>query len=143
MLIGEFQHSLDTKGRLIIPQKLRSSLGDTFVVTKGIDSCLFAYPLDEWKIFEDKLRKLPLVNSDARKFVRFFLSGAVECEVDSQGRILLPAKLKEHANLKKELVSVGIINRVEIWDKDTWEKYNEENNDLDIDFAEKMESFGI
>ncbi len=143
MLVGEFPHSLDTKGRLIIPQKLRSSLGETFVVTKGIDSCLFVYPLEEWKIFEDKLRKLPLVNPDARKFVRFFLAGAIECEADAQGRVLLPAKLKEYAHLKKDLISVGIINRVEIWDKDTWEKYNSENDDLDFDFAAKMESFGI
>jgi len=124
--IGEFQHTVDGKGRLIVPAKFREGLGDTFVVTKGLDKCLFAYPMNHWNVLVDKLTALPFTDPNARAFVRFFFSGASECEVDKQGRILLPANLREHAVLDKDVVLVGVSNRVEIWSKDVWEEYSKE-----------------
>ena len=100
MFLGQYQHSIDAKGRLIVPAKFREGLGERFVVTKGLDNCLFAYPQEEWKIFEEKLKQLPLTNPGARKFVRFFFAGAVECELDNQGRIMVPTHLREYAGLK-------------------------------------------
>lgn len=143
MFIGEYQHNVDAKGRLIVPAKFREGLGDSFVVTKGLDGCLFAYPNVEWGIFEDKLRKLPLTSADARKFVRYFFSSAIECEIDAQGRILLPASLRDYAGIKKEVVSIGVSNRVEIWDKTAWQSYNDDENYVDNKLAEKMEELGI
>ena len=104
MFMGEYQHSIDAKGRLIVPAKFRDGLGEHFVVTKGLDNCLFAYPQEEWKIFEEKLKQLPLTSTGARKFVRFFFAGAVECDLDNQGRIILPSNLREYAGLKKDTV---------------------------------------
>lgn len=141
--MGEYQHSIDAKGRLIVPAKFREGLGEHFVVTKGLDNCLFAYPQSEWKAFEQKLSRLPLTSTDARKFVRFFFSGAVECDLDNQCRIILPINLREYAHLKKEIVSIGVNNRVEIWDKQSWRAYNEEENFISNDLAFKMENIGI
>ena len=121
MFMGEYNHTIDTKGRLIIPSKFRETLGDEFVVTKGLDGCLFVYDNSEWRSFEDKLKSLPLTNKDARQFVRFFLAGAAAVEVDKQGRILIPAVLREFAGLEKEVVLVGVASRVEIWSKSKWE----------------------
>ncbi len=143
MFMGEYQHSIDAKGRLIVPAKFREGLGEHFVVTKGLDNCLFAYPQSEWKAFEQKLSRLPLTSTDARKFVRFFFSGAVECDLDNQCRIILPINLREYAHLKKEIVSIGVNNRVEIWDKQSWRAYNEEENFISNDLAFKMENIGI
>ena len=106
MLIGEFEHSIDAKGRLIMPAKLRETIGDKFVVTKGLDGCLFAFSLIEWANFEEKLKSLPLSNRNSREFTRFFLSGATECEIDKQGRFLIPINLRESANLQKEVVII-------------------------------------
>ena len=143
MLLGEYNHSIDEKSRVIVPSKFRDDLGSTFVITKGFDKCLFAFSVTEWKNFEAGLRALPLSNENARKYVRYFLSGATECQVDKQGRILIPANLKEHAGLKKELVITGVSTRAEIWDKETWDKYtSEENIDLD-EIASHMSEFGI
>ena len=121
MFMGEYNHTIDAKNRLIIPSKFREALGDEFVVTKGLDGCLFVYDNREWASFEEKLRSLPLTNKDARSFVRFFLAGAASVEVDKQGRILLPAVLREFAGITKDAVLVGVGSRVEIWSKDRWE----------------------
>lgn len=143
MFIGEYEHSIDTKGRLIIPVKFRDELGDTFIITKGLDNCLFVYPKFEWNIFETKLKKLPLTSKDARAFVRFFFSGAIECEIDKQGRILIPSNLRNHAKLEKDTVIIGVSNRVEIWSKVEWKTYNEDENLSYENIAEKMADLGI
>ncbi|MCR5272369.1 MAG: division/cell wall cluster transcriptional repressor MraZ [Lachnospiraceae bacterium] len=141
MLMGEFNHTIDTKGRVIIPSKFRESLGDAFVVTKGLDGCLFGYPIDEWKKIEEKFRSIPLTTKDARKFSRFFFAGAADLELDKQGRILLPQVLREYASLTKDIVVVGVLNRIEIWDKDKW---NENNSYDDMDeIAEHMAELGL
>lgn len=142
MFIGEYQHALDIKNRMIVPSKLREELGNKFVITKGLDGCLYAYPQEEWKILEEKLKKLPLTNKDARAFVRFFFSGACEIEVDKQGRGLIPQNLKEYAGIEKEIVSIGVLTRLEIWSKEKWQNYNDSNNDYES-IAEKMNELGI
>ena len=142
MFIGEYQHALDSKNRMIVPSKLREELGSKFVITKGLDGCLYAYPLSEWKILEEKLKTLPLTNKDARAFVRFFFSGASEVEMDKQGRGLIPQNLKEYAGIEKEIVSIVVLSRVEIWSKDKWNNYNDSNIDFDS-IAEKMSELGI
>lgn len=143
MLIGEFEHSIDTKGRLVLPAKIKDDLGKEFIVTKGLDGCLFGYSLAEWNKFEEKLKALPLTNKITRDFVRFFLSGAVEEETDKQGRFLLPANLREYASLTKDAVIIGVGTRIEIWDKKKWDEYNSEEN-LSVDsIAEKMTELGI
>ncbi len=143
MLIGEYEHSIDTKGRLIMPSKLKEDIGEKFVVTKGLDGCLFVYSKKEWLTFEEKLRSFPLTNKDARALVRFFLAGAMECEIDKQGRFLIPGNLREFAELEKEVVVIGVLNKIEIWSKDKWLKYSEvENNNAD-EIAEKMSNLGI
>ena len=124
MFMGEFQHNIDPKGRLIIPARFREGLGDRFIVTKGLDNCLFVYPQQEWTEVEQKLKSLPFTRADARAFVRFFFSGATECDIDKQGRILLPNNLREYAKLDKETMVVGVSTRVEIWSKDEWDNYN-------------------
>ena len=141
MLTGEFNHSIDAKGRLIIPSKLRESLGEHFVITKGMDGCLFVYANDDWKAFEEKLTSLPLINKEARQFARFFLAGAAQVEVDKQGRILLPASLRSFANLDKDVVLVGVGSRIEIWDKEKYEALSADENMDDI--ANAMEALGL
>ncbi len=121
MFMGEYNHTIDAKGRLIIPSKFREVLGDEFVVTKGMDGCLFVFDQPEWQAFEEKLRGLPMIDKEARQFTRFFLAGAASVEVDKQGRILLPAVLREFAGITKDTVLVGVGSRVEIWSKDRWE----------------------
>lgn len=143
MLTGEFNHSIDVKGRLIIPSKFREILGDDFVITKGLDGCLFVYPQEEWKTFENKLRTLPLTNKDARTFTRFFLGSAVDGGLDKQGRVLISSALRNFAGLDKEVVLVGVLDRIEIWDKAKWDEKNaavEENMD---DIASHMEDLGL
>ena len=141
MLIGEYDHSLDVKGRLIMPAKLRIDMGEKFIVTKGLDGCLFAFSQNEWLNFEAKLKSLPLSDKNARNFVRFFLSGATECELDKQGRFLIPNNLRIAANLDKEVVIIGVGTRLEIWDKKTWEKCD--NNISADEIAENMTMLGI
>lgn len=143
LLIGEYEHSIDTKGRLIMPSKLKEDIGEKFVVTKGLDGCLFVYSQTEWKTFEDKLRAFPLTNKDARALVRFFLAGAMECEIDKQGRFLIPGNLREFAGLEKEVVVIGVLDKIEIWSKDKWQKYSEEENSSADEIAEKMSNLGI
>ena len=141
MFMGEYNHTVDAKGRLIVPSKFREQLGDEFVVTKGLDGCLFVYENTEWKILEEKLKALPLTNANARKINRFFLAGAALCEVDKQGRILLPAVLREFAGIGKDAVMVGVGNRIEIWSKESWMSANV-YDDMD-EIAESMEGFEI
>ena len=143
MLIGEFEHSLDAKGRLIMPAKLRESIGDSFVVTKGLDGCLFAFSAEEWSNFEEKLKALPLSNRNSREFTRFFLSGASECEIDKQGRFLIPNNLRESASLQKDVVIIGVGTRIEIWDREKWNSYNSSENITVEDIAENMTNLGI
>ena len=142
MFIGEYSHSLDAKGRLIVPAKFREELGEHFIMTKGIDKCLYIYPRSEWEIFENKLRELPLANANARRFTRFFLSGAVECDTDNQGRIIIPQSLRNHAGLTKEVVSAGVGTKIEVWSKDNWEAECNPDN-LDDSIVESMGLFGI
>lgn len=141
MFKGEYNHTVDTKGRLIVPAKFREMLGDTFVVTKGLDGCLFVYPNEEWTNIENKFREIPLTTKDARKFSRFFFAGAADCEVDKQGRILIPSVLREFAGLKKEVVLVGVLNRIEIWSRERWLGENE-YEDMD-EVAEHMAELGL
>jgi len=134
MLMGEYSHSLDTKGRLIMPAKLRQDIGDKFILTKGFSQT-------EWNNFEEKLKGLPLSDKNARNFVRFFLSGATECEIDKQGRFLIPTNLRISANLEKDAIIIGVGTRIEIWNKETWEKCDEEISADEI--AENMANLGI
>lgn len=141
MFMGEFQHNVDAKGRLFIPAKLREGLGDSFIATKGLENCLFVFPKTEWEAFGEKLKALPLASSAARQFTRLFFSGATECEVDSQGRILLPAPLREYAGLDKEAVIVGVSSRVEIWSGPRWEEYCAKAEESFEETAEKLLDF--
>ncbi|MCQ2549483.1 MAG: division/cell wall cluster transcriptional repressor MraZ [Lachnospiraceae bacterium] len=118
---GEYNHTVDAKGRVIIPAKFRELLGNEFMVTKGLDGCLFVYDEEEWNAFANKLKALPVNNANARKLVRFFMAGAANVEVDKNGRILLPASLREFAGLEKDVVVAGLNNRVEIWDKERYD----------------------
>ncbi len=143
MFIGEYEHSVDSKGRLIMPAKLREEIGEKFVVTKGLDGCLFAYSQKEWTAFEEKLKTLPLTSKNARDFTRFFLSGAIECEIDKQGRFLISGNLREFANLEKEVVIIGVNTRSEIWSKTKWKEYSQ-NDNINVDeIAENMTMLGI
>lgn len=140
MFMGEFNHSIDAKGRIIIPAKFRDDLGDEFVITLGLDGCLFAYPEKEWQTFVAKLSTLP-GTKEARQLQRYFMAGAAACETDKQGRILIPAKLRESASLDKDIVFVGVLNKIEIWSKERWDN---NNNYDDVDsIAEHMTQFGI
>ena len=141
MLMGEYEHTLDAKGRISMPAKLRKDMGDTFILTKGLDGCLFAFSQNEWLNFETKLKSLPLSDKNARNFVRFFLSGATECELDKQGRFLIPNNLRAAATLEKEAVIIGVGTRLEIWNKETWQ--NCDDNISADEIAENMTMLGI
>ena len=130
MFMGEYNHTIDAKGRLIIPSKFRELLGEEFVLTKGLDGCLSIYPMDEWNAFEEKLRALPLTNKNARTFTRFFVAGATNCELDKQGRILVPQTLREFAGLEKDVILAGNLSRVEVWSKEKW-SVNPATGDVD------------
>jgi len=139
--MGEYNHSIDAKGRIIVPSKFRELLGERFVVTKGLDGCLWVFPSEEWESFSEKLRSLPVANKDARKFVRHFMAGAMDAELDKQGRILLPQNLRDFAELEKDITMVGTGARIEIWDKKAWEKGSTYDNMDDI--AEHMGEWGF
>ena len=143
MFMGEHQHSIDPKGRLFIPARFRQGLGDRFVITKGLDGCLFVYPRPEWAALEQKLKSLPFTKSDARAFVRFFFSGAAECEVDKQGRILIPGNLRDYAHLEKEVMVIGVSTRVEIWARELWEQYSARAASSYEEIAEKIVDLDI
>ncbi|QOR68892.1 division/cell wall cluster transcriptional repressor MraZ [Cytobacillus suaedae] len=143
MFMGEYHHNIDSKGRMIIPAKFRDNLGETFVLTRGLDQCLFGYPLSEWKLLEDKLKTLPLTKKDARAFTRFFFSGATECEIDKQGRVNIATPLLSYAKLEKECVVIGVSNRIEIWEKAKWEEYFANSEESFAEIAENMIDFDI
>ncbi len=143
MFMGEYEHTIDAKSRLIVPVKFREDLGDSFIITKGLDDCLFVYPMEEWKILEKKMRNLSFTRSDARAFSRFFFAGANECEVDKQGRVLIPANLRKYARLEKDVVIIGVASRVEIWSKEVWETYNENTGSQYENIAEKLDDITI
>lgn len=143
MFMGEFQHNIDEKGRIIVPAKFREGLGSNFVLTRGLDQCLFIYPEDEWKILEEKLKSLPLTKKDARSFTRFFFSGATEAGLDKQGRINVPQTLRSYSELEKECIVIGVSNRVEIWSKDKWEEYFAQSEESFVDIAENLMDFDI
>ena len=141
MFMGEYNHIIDAKGRLIIPARFRELLGEEFILTKGLDGCLSIYPMDAWDAFETKLRALPLTNKNARTFTRFFVAGATNCELVRQGRILVPQTLREFAGLEKEVVLTGNLDRIEIWSKEKWSE-NCNYDDMDS-IAESMQDMGI
>lgn len=141
MFMGEYNHTIDAKGRLIIPAKFRETLGEEFILTRGLDGCLSIYPMDEWESFEEKLKALPLTDKNARAFLRFFVAGATSCELDRQGRILVPSTLREFAGLEKEVVLTGSLTRIEIWSKEKWLE-NSNYDDMDS-IAASMQKMGI
>lgn len=143
MFMGEFHHALDPKGRVFIPAKLRDTLGEKCVVTRGLDQCLFVYTESEWASVERKLKQLPMTQSDARAFVRFFFSGAVNIDLDKQGRVMLPVNLREYASLDKDAVIIGVSSRIEIWSKEMWEKYMTNAAESFEAIAEKIVDLGI
>ncbi len=140
MLMGEFQHSIDVKGRLFMPAKMREALGTPFYISKGLDGCLFVYDQEQWQAFENKLNALPLSKKEARDLRRYFFAGAIEGTCDKQGRVMLPANLRQHAGLLKEVVVVGVGNRAEIWAAERWQAYNQESAEV---LAEKLTDLGI
>ncbi len=141
MFMGEYNHTVDAKGRIIIPSKFREQLGEEFVITKGLDGCLFVFENAQWKILQEKLSSLPLSNINGRKFGRFILSGAATCEVDKQGRILLPNSLRAFANIEKDAVLAGVGGRIEIWNREAWTQANTYDDMEEI--AANMEGLGI
>lgn len=143
MLIGEYTHTLDPKKRLSLPSKWRSKLGKKLIITRGLDNCLFVYPLQAWQTITDKVSALPLGAADTRSFNRFFLSGAVEAEVDKAGRVLVPDFLKEFAKLDTKVVLAGIHDRVEIWDEKKWNDYKKKIEEKADDLAEQLGSIGV
>lgn len=143
MFIGEYQHNLDAKGRISMPVKFRANLGSSAIVTKGLDACLFVYPKEEWQKMTDKLAQLPVSSSSARSFSRMLLSGAMELEFDKQGRAVLPSYLRDYAGLKNEIVAAGVLNRVELWDKEAWSRYSEETETNASENAEKLAEWEI
>lgn len=138
MFMGEFHHNIDEKNRLIVPSKFRNELGNKFIVTRGIEKCLFIYSLDEWNKIVDKLKELPFTRKDARTFMRMFLSGATECELDNNGRINIPNPLKEYANIKKEVVVIGVNERLEIWSNEGFDDFFNDNIDNFDEIAEGL-----
>ena len=141
MFMGEYNHTLDTKGRLIVPTKFREDLGGEFVVTKGFDGCLYLFPPHAWEEFQEKLNTLPVNRGDSRKLTRFFVAGAAIVELDKQGRILVPSTLREFAGLEKDVVLAGMNKRVELWSKDRWTEINAVD-DINV-IAEKMGELGF
>lgn len=138
LFLGEFEHSLDEKGRLILPAKFREALSDGVIITVGMEKSLFIIPKTEWPVWEDKIRSLPLAKKDARKFSRFFFAGASEEEITKQGRISIPATLRDYAGLDKLVVIIGVSDRLEIWDKENWLSYQGEAGDSYSDIAEDL-----
>lgn len=143
MLLGEYQHSIDDKGRLILPAKFRSEFADGVVVTKGFERCLFVYPKTYWLGIAEKLRSLQMLNKDVRQLTRFFFGGACETQLDRNGRLMLPPQLRDHAEIKKEVVFLGVYTHVEIWDKDKWQEYESEAERSYEEVAEKLHDINL
>ncbi|BCX15174.1 MAG: transcriptional regulator MraZ [Candidatus Parcubacteria bacterium] len=143
MLIGEFQYNIDQKGRLMIPAKFRHRFGIDAIITKGLETCLFIFPKDEWEKVVEKILKLPISQSNSRAFTRLMLAGAFESSIDNQGRILIPEFLRKYANLEKKVVIVGLYSRLEVWNEDEWRKYSKESESQAQEIAEKLGDLGI
>ena len=143
MFFGEFQHNFDQKGRVIMPVKLREGLKDKFMITKGIENCLFVFSAEAFSKIKEKTDSLALTDKDVRAFSRFFFAGAFECEVDKQGRITIPGYLREYAGLNKESYILGVSSRVEIWSSENWKNYISSDDASPDMFAEKMALLGI
>lgn len=143
MLIGEFIHNIDTKKRLAVPAKFRKEIGERAVLTRGLDNCLFLFPLKEWQVFAEKLSKLPVGQQNSRSFIRIMLAGATDVELDGLGRILVPDYLKNYAGLKKRVVVAGLFTRCEIWDEEAWREYQKNAEKSSGDIAEKLGELGI
>ena len=143
MFIGEYQHNIDEKGRMAVPVKFRGQLGKGAIVTRGLDHCLFVFTEIEWRALAKKLVALPLAQANSRAFVRLMLAGATDVEVDGQGRVLIPDYLRKDANLKKETVVAGLYNRIEIWDRETWDRYKQKTEGASEEIAEKLGELGI
>ncbi|HHX87998.1 MAG TPA: division/cell wall cluster transcriptional repressor MraZ [Firmicutes bacterium] len=143
MFMGEYQHTLDEKGRVAIPSRLRDDLSERFVITRGLDQCLFVYPLEEWSRIEGKLKALPFTKSDARAFTRMFFSGAIEVELDRQGRALIPQHLRDYAQLEKEVRIIGVSNRVEVWSETVWREYSHKASLTYEQIAETLVDFEL
>ncbi len=143
MFIGEYHHNIDEKGRLAIPVKFRHKLKEGAVVTRGLDNCLFLYPQTDWEIIADKLAKLPISKANNRGFARFMLAGAMDAEIDGQGRVILPDYLRKFAFIKKKVVVAGLYNRLEIWDEEAWDKYKQGTEKESKDIAEALGEMGV
>ncbi len=143
MLIGEYYHTLDAKKRVAIPSKIRQKIGRKIIITRGLDGCLFIYPVKEWENLTKKLSQLPIGQSTTRSFIRLMLAGALEVELDSLGRILIPDYLKKYASLKKKVVLAGVYNRLELWDEERWNKYKSEAEKNTDELAEKLGELGV
>ena len=143
MLLGEYTHSLDDKGRVAVPAKFRAKLGDGAIITRGLDRCLFVFGASEWRSLAEKLVSLPLAQSNSRAFVRLMLAGAVDVRFDNQGRVLIPDYLREYADMKKQVVVAGLYSRIEIWDSERWNKYKKQTEDSSEEIAEQLSELGI
>jgi MraZ protein len=143
MLIGEFKHNLDQKGRVSIPAKFRQKFAEGLILTRGIDQCVFGFPKPEWEKVVNKITNLPLSQANARAFARLMLSGAFEAEIDNQGRVLIPEVLRKYAHLEKKVVIVGMHNRIEIWDDKKWEEYKKQSEENSEEIAERLSDLGI
>lgn len=141
MLIGEYRQNIDTKGRVNVPAKFRDDLGSSFVVSKGLDNCVYIYPKEEWHRFEQELRSAQA--TQRRMLHRFFFSGASECEIDTQGRVVIPPNIREYAGLSKEIVVIGMSDKVEIWDREKWDSYMDDPAFESEEIAKFMENLGI
>ena len=143
MYIGEYIHSIDSKGRVIMPQKFREQLSSSFYITRGIDGCLFVYDEDEWQAMYAKMKDLRLTSKKAREFSRFLYAPAREVEVDKQGRIIIPQNLRDYAKITKEVAITGVASRIEIWSKEIYDKYNQEREELFDDMMDEFEELDI
>ncbi len=143
MFIGEYQHNLDEKGRLAVPAKFRAKLGKGAVVTKGLDNCLFLYTMDEWEKLAPKLASMPISKSNTRAFARLMLAGAMDVQLDKQGRIILPEYLREFGKITKKVIIAGLYNRLEIWDEDSWNKYKKGTEKDSVEIAEALQGLEV
>jgi MraZ protein len=143
MFIGEYSHSIDEKGRMNMPVKFRRDLSGGVVVTRGLDRCLFVYPKSQWEELAEKLSRLPITQKSSRAFARLMLAGAMEADMDAQGRMMIPEYLRTYAGVKKHVVVTGLFNRIEIWDEDAWGEYRTKTEEASGEIAESMSSLGI
>ena len=143
MFIGEFKHNLDSKGRIAMPVKFRNKLAGGAIITRGLDRCLFVFTNKDWEVLAQKLIALPLSQANSRAFSRLMLAGAMDVEIDKQGRILIPDYLREYAGLKKETIFAGLYNRIEIWESENWKQYKTKTESQSDEIAEKLSELGI